>query len=152
MKQIKSIDQFNRVFPFTIDGRVEWADMDIFGHVNNAYYFKYFERVRAELFQSEGLFDHQKQHRIGPILASTNCKFIVALTYPDTLLFGIGVDEIQKDGFILKHGIYSKKRDTLAAIGDGLIVYFDYEMEQKTEVPQAVLALLNKYKCRIGAV
>ena len=29
MKQIKNIDQFNNVFPFTMDGRVEWADMDM---------------------------------------------------------------------------------------------------------------------------
>jgi acyl-CoA thioester hydrolase len=145
MAHIKNINDFNSVFPFTMDGRVEWADIDIFGHVNNAYYFQYFERVRAELFQLEGLFERQKKHRIGPILASANCKFIAPLNYPDNLKFGIGIAEIKSDGFLLKHGVYSIGMDTLAAIGDGQIVYFDYEKNQKTEIPADVLALLNKY-------
>ena len=145
MTQIKNINDFNNVFPYTMDGRVEWADMDIFAHVNNTYYFKYFERVRIEFFQSEGLLERQKDQRVGPILASTHCKFIAPLNYPDNLIFGIGIDEIKSDGFLLKHGVYSKGMDTLAAIGDGQIAYFDYEKNQKTEIPEDVLALLNKY-------
>ena len=145
MTQIKNINDFNSTFPFTMDGRVEWADMDIFGHVNNTYYFKYFERVRIEFFQSEGLLEHQKKHRKGPILGSTNCKFISPLTYPDKLIFGIGIADIKSDRFMLKHGVYSTGMDSLAAIGDGQIVYFDYDKNQKTDIPEEVLTLLNKY-------
>ena len=37
----KSIAHENR-FP------IRWSDIDAFGHVNNAIYFRYFEQIRAD--------------------------------------------------------------------------------------------------------
>ena len=43
------MNQFRDEYTFIMEGRVEWADMDAFQHVNNTIYLRYFERVRMEL-------------------------------------------------------------------------------------------------------
>ena len=58
--------------------------MDAFSHVNNAKYFTYFETARMAYFEQTGVMSLEMT-REGPILASTQCRFKLPVTYPDTL-------------------------------------------------------------------
>jgi len=70
-------------YPVVIEVPVAWGEMDAFGHVNNIVYFRYFESARLAYFYKLDLIDMMTKTGIGPILASTSCRFKIPLTYPD---------------------------------------------------------------------
>ena len=68
-------------FPVEVSFPVHWAELDAFGHVNNARYFTWFETARMELFQRIGLAT-AGMPEIGPILAQPDPDHLSAVA-PD---------------------------------------------------------------------
>ena len=67
----------------TIQLQVRWGDMDIFGHVNNANYFRYLEQARISWFETIGAPSGNVGH--GPILVAAACNFRIPIVYPATV-------------------------------------------------------------------
>lgn len=130
-----TLEEFKKQYPFSVERAVEWADMDAYQHVNNTVYFRYFEKIRFDYFEQKGLTNSKLDSGIGPILASTQCKFKFPLTYPDSILVGTYISDLEEDRFLMKYAIYSLTHERLAAEGDGLIVCYDYKKNQKAPIP-----------------
>jgi acyl-CoA thioester hydrolase len=126
-------------FPVIIDIPVAWGEMDSFSHVNNIIYFRYFESSRMEYFKKIEFIDFMNKNQVGPILASTDCKFIFPATYPDTLKVGSRVEQVDDNSFIMKYKVFSTKANRLSALGSGKIVCFDYKNNKKVSVPEIIL-------------
>src|SRR5262245_34817572 len=84
-------------FPIVVELDVAWGDMDSYGHVNNVVYFRYFENARIAYLDRVGWSKLKLEAGLGPILHSTSARFRKALTYPDHLLVGARVTDIQLD-------------------------------------------------------
>jgi len=125
-------------YPVVIEVPVAWGEMDSFHHVNNAVYFRYFESARIEYFERIDFNRIMKETGIGPILGSTNCRFRIPLTYPDTVQIGAKVDQVDADRFVMKYRVVSKNHGKIAAEGEGLLVSFDYKKGIKTALPDIV--------------
>ena len=138
-----TLEEFKTQYPYNIERQVEWAEMDAFQHVNNTVYFRYFERVRFEYFEKKGLTNAVETQQVAPILASTQCRFKLPLTYPDTIVIGTYITDLQTDRFLMKYAIYSLNHKRVAAEGDGLIVSYDYSKGEKADIPEAVFAILQ---------
>lgn len=131
-------------YPIKIQMPVNWGSMDAFSHVNNVVYFRYFEDARLAYFEQVGIIDHMKEHNIGPILASTDCRFLFPLTYPDTVHIGAKVFEVESDRFSMEYLVLSETHKRVAAKGKGLIVCFDYQRQTKSPLPQEWLAAISE--------
>ncbi len=125
-------------YTFQLDMNVEWGDMDALQHVNNVEYFKYFQKVRIAYFEKNNSSMLFSESRISTILASTQCKFIYPLFYPDTISIGARVESMANDYFTMKYAVISNKNQRLAAIGDAKVVMFDYEKNSKTPIPKEI--------------
>lgn len=123
-------------FPVVIDLPVAWGEMDAFQHVNNIVYFRYFESVRMACFERIGLTEMLESEGIGPILASTQCRFRLPLTYPDTVAVGARIEDVSEDRFTMRYRVVSHRHGRIAADGDGLIVTYDYRAGTKVPVPE----------------
>ena len=82
------MDKLLSEFSFITQMNVEWCDMDALQHVNNVEYFKYFQKARIAYFEKNSSEDLFVESRISTILASTECKFIYPLKYPDAISIG----------------------------------------------------------------
>jgi len=122
-------------YPVVIEVPVAWGEMDAFGHLNNIVYFRYFESARIAYFYKLDLIDMMTRTGIGPILASTSCRFKIPLTYPDKVLVGAKVVSIEEDRFMMGYGIFSTSHQKVAAEGDGLIVTLNYRENKKVQIP-----------------
>jgi len=125
-------------FTFVVDLNIEWGDMDALQHVNNIEYFKYFQVARIAYFEkinSDSVFGETP---IPLILASTQCKFIYPLTFPDSVSVGVRVDTMADQYFTMKYSVVSHKHQRLAAIGDAKVVMFDYVNNKKTSIPSEI--------------
>lgn len=124
--------------PVIITIPVAWGEMDAFQHVNNVIYFKYFESVRIAYFEKLEMMGLMEETGIGPILASTQCRYKIPLTYPDTVSVGTRVSDIKDDRFVMEYIVFSPKLNAVAAEGEGLIVAYDYRKGGKSRLPEAL--------------
>ena len=125
-------------FTLVVDLNIEWGDMDALQHVNNIEYFKYFQAARIAYFEkinSDSVFGETP---IPLILASTQCKFIYPLAYPDSVSVGVRVDTMADQYFTMKYAVVSQKHQRLAAIGDAKVVMFDYVNNKKASIPSEI--------------
>ena len=125
-------------FTFVVDINIEWGDMDALQHVNNIEYFKYFQVARVAYFEKIDSDSVLGETRISSILASTQCKFIYPLAYPDSVSVGVRVDSMADQYFIMKYAVVSHKHQRLAAIGDAKVVMFDYANNKKASIPNEI--------------
>jgi acyl-CoA thioester hydrolase len=125
-------------FPTVIELPVAWADMDVFGHVNNTVYFRYFESARVAFLEAIGFADGGPGGGVGGILASTHCRFRRPLTYPDTVRVGTRVTEVGEDRFGMDYVVVSSAQDAVVAEGGAVVVAYDYDIRRKAPIPDAV--------------
>ena len=135
-------------FPVIVEYPVAWGDMDALRHVNNVTYFRYFENARIAYFERIRMWEFMDKTGIGPILASTQCRFRVPLTYPDVVPIGSCVSDIGQDSFTMKYCVISHRLSKIAAEGEGQLVTYDYHNNRKVPMPpelkQTILNLEGK--------
>ena len=136
--------------PVIIELPVVWGEMDAFGHVNNAVYFRYFESARIYYFDRLDYAEFMKRTGIGPILAATNCRFKIPLIYPDKISVGARISEIGDDRFTMRYSVVSHKHQKIAAEGDGTIVYYNYRENKKTMIPAEIKQQIEKLESSVG--
>ena len=125
-------------FTVVVDLNIEWGDMDALRHVNNIEYFKYFQVARIAYFEKIASDGVLREKRIPLILASTQCKFIYPLAYPDSISVGVRVDAMADQYFTMKYAVVSHQHQRLAAIGDAKVVMFDYVNNKKASIPDEI--------------
>lgn len=138
-------------FPVTVEIPVQWGEMDSFGHVNNTIYFRYFETARITYFERAGFTASMKRDGIGPILASTKCRFRSPVIYPDKVIVGVSAIEMKDDRFTMVYAVWSDAQQKIAADGEGLIVAYDYKANQKAQLPTAVREAITKIQTQPSA-
>ncbi|MGA2403282.1 MAG: thioesterase family protein [Syntrophobacteraceae bacterium] len=122
-------------FPVIVEFPVVWGEMDALGHVNNVAFFRYFENARVVYFDRVKLWEFMEKTGIGPILASTQCRFRAPLSYPDVVSVGASVSDIGPDRFTMKYSVASHRLSKIAAEGEGVLVIYDYRNNRKVPVP-----------------
>lgn len=137
-------------FPVIIRVPIAWGEMDAFGHVNNIVYFRYFESARIAYLEAIG-FRGDTPDRVGPILASTECRFRRPLTYPDTLSVGARAASVADDRFTMEYVIVSDSEGDIAAHGAGVVVAYDYAGGRKAVLPERVRARIGEIETDSGA-
>ena len=125
-------------FPVVITFPIAWGEMDAFQHVNNSVYFRYFESARIAYFERLELMEYMQMTGVGPILASTQCRFRIPLTYPDAVRVGAKIADIADDRFVMRYAVVSQRLQKLAAEGEGVIVSFNYRENQKAPLPEVI--------------
>ena len=130
--------QLLKDYPVVIEIPVAWGEMDAFQHVNNVAYFRYLESGRITYFEELDLMEIMERTGVGPILASTQCRFKIPLTYPDTVSVGVRISEIGEDRFTMEYVVVSHRLEKVAAVGEGLIVSFNYRENEKAPLPAEV--------------
>ena len=127
-----SADQF-RVF---LDWPVQWGDQDLFGHVNNVVYFRWFESARVEYLARLGLARLHGDEDQGPILAHVVCNFRRQLEFPDTVRIGTRITRIGRTSLTAEQAVWSTAKNLLlVADGPSTIVLFDYRAQKPIRIP-----------------
>lgn len=125
-------------FPVSVRVPIAWADMDVYQHVNNTVFFRFFETARIEYLQRIGFDVPDANGGIGAILASTHCRFRIPLVFPDHVRVGARTTELSADRFVMEYRVISESHSAIAAEGGGTVVSFDYGTRQKAAIPAKV--------------
>ncbi len=135
-------------FPVVVEIPVIWGDMDSFQHLNNVIYFRYFESARIQYFEAVGLMDIVEQLGVGPILGSTSCRYRTPLTYPDTVYVGAKITEMHEKRFTMEYLIVSEQHPETVAEGSGVVICYNYQKNQSTQIPEVLHHAIEKLEGR----
>jgi len=128
------------MFPVRLVLPLQWGEMDAYGHVNNAVYFRWFESARMEYFARLGWPAVERATGVGPILHSTRARFRLPLEWPGEIEVATRAADVGEDRFQMRYEVRSRALDRVAADGEGLIVAFDYRTKRKAALPAEIRA------------
>ena len=124
----------NLVFPFKLELRLDWSEMDLFGHVNNVQYFKFIQAARVNLWEQIPSMISLWNQRIGPSLASSGCQFRKPLFYPGNIIVKSRLEFIKNTSFGIHHQVVNQNKDVCAEAHD-VVVLFDFNKNEKVQIP-----------------
>jgi acyl-CoA thioester hydrolase len=122
------------LFPVKLPLRIDWSEIDLFGHVNNVAYFKYVQASRVNYWEQMGLVELHGGMSAGPMLASTGCRFRKPLFYPGHIVVQARVDFIRHTSFGLHHQVLDADGEVAAEAQD-VVVMFDFTRNEKIPIP-----------------
>lgn len=122
-------------FPVKLTLRLDWSEMDLFGHINNVMFFKYIQASRVNYWEHVGFMSRYFVEKIGPILVSSGCQFNKPLFYPDTITVEVRIEFIKTTSIGLHHRILNGKNEICAEAHD-VIVLFDFHKNLKVPIPE----------------
>ena len=122
-------------FPVELNLRIDWSDLDYFGHVNNISFFKYIQASRVNYWDRIGLTKSHRDTNVGPVLASCKCDFKQPLFFPGQITIFSRVDFIKNTSFSICHRIINEKGQIVAEAQD-IIVMFDFNKNEKISFPK----------------
>jgi acyl-CoA thioester hydrolase len=131
-----------------------WADIDVYGHMNNARYFELIDTVvNNHLVNGTGL-DIRDLPSIG-VVAEVSCRYFQEVGYPDPVDLGVAVEKVGRSSVVYRVGLFQggtgADTDEASAEGRFVHVYVDNTVEHGTrpvvampdEIRRAVEPLLR---------
>ncbi|MED5549673.1 MAG: thioesterase family protein [Pseudomonadota bacterium] len=119
-----------------------WADNDIYGHVNNAAYYGFFDTaVNCFLIEEAGLDIHGGS--VIGLVVETGCNYFAALAYPETVEAGVRVARIGNSSVTYQIGLFREGEDEPAAQGHFVHVYVDRDTRRPVSLPDAMRQALE---------
>jgi acyl-CoA thioester hydrolase len=109
---------------------VVFRDIDVFGHVNNAVFFTYFEWARTLLWFE--LVGRGGARDIGFIVARAECDFLRQIEM-ERIEIRVRFGELRTSSFDFLYEIY-KEEHQLAATGKVVVVLFDWTTRSKVPI------------------
>lgn len=138
-------------FPVVLELRIDWSELDYFGHVNNVSFFKYIQASRVNYWDHIGLTGSHRETNIGPMLASSKCDFKRPLYYPGKIVLGTKLDFIGKTSFGLFHSIFDEN-GRIAAEAQDVMVMYDFNKNEKVVISQELIKRISQIEGKVGRI
>lgn len=127
-------------FEFNTPIEVRFADLDAYGHVNNAIFFTYLENARVKLFKQ----------RFGPFLESemlfivvrSECDYLVPIELDDPLQISVAVEQITFTSFTFAYHLHNGDGKTYAK-AKTVIVSYDPKIKKPAAIPVKLKKVLS---------
>jgi acyl-CoA thioester hydrolase len=123
-----------------------WMDNDVYGHVNNAHYYAYFDSaINAWLVERGGL-DVRSSPVIGYVVSSS-CDYFAPVAYPETVEVGVRVERLGTSSARYAVALFREGDDRARAAGSMVHVFVDRGADRAVPIPgplRAALELLRK--------
>ncbi len=124
---------------FTVPTR--WGDNDVYGHVNNAVYYTYFDTVINQHLMACGALDPTQGEVIG-LVVQTGCHYFSPLHYPEPIEVGLRVAHVGRTSVRYEVGLFSAGAEQSAAWGHFVHVYVDRTHRKPVALPRPLLVAL----------
>lgn len=119
-----------------------WADNDIYGHINNAAYYGFFDTIVNSFLIEEAGLDIHTGAVIG-LVVETGCNYFAPLAYPDRIEGGLRIAKIGRSSVRYEIALFKPGEPDAAAQGHFVHVYVDRETRRPLPLPDPMRAALE---------
>ena len=130
-------------YRFFLPVSTRWLDNDVYGHVNNAVYYSYFDTVVNAYLIAEGKLDPAAGPVIG-LCVESHCQYLDPVAFPDALEAGLRVGKVGRSSVTYEVGVFRKGEATAAAQGYFVHVFVDRTTRRPVELPAALRAAVER--------
>lgn len=126
-------------FPIHWELDSRWADVDRYGHVNNAVFYEYFDTaINAWLATSPGL-DLARPEALG-VVAESRCRYLNSVLFPSPLVVGMEVVRLGSSSVTYRLGLFvpTEAEPELSALCDWVHVYVDPSTQRPVPIPSTL--------------
>ena len=132
-------------YRFVMQRDVEFRDVDVAEHVNNAVYLTYLETARVRYLID--VLGPDFAYELSLILAHISVDFRSPARFPEALEIGACVTRVGNKSFDMRHEIRSSD-GRLVLEASSVLVAYDYEANAPMAVPEDWRARLDAYEER----
>ena len=125
--------------------RIDWSEMDDFGHVNKVMFYKYLQAARVRFWEQIGLYEQYKSEGIAPLLASATVDFKKPLMYPGNVTIQSTVAFVKNTSFGLEYSLLNDNNE-IVALGRDAMVLYDFNKNEKLSIPDDLRMNIETYK------
>lgn len=128
-------------YPWQMQAVLQWADSDIYGHLNNVAYLKYFDTALNMALIDYGALDLSPDATdpIG-LVVQNGAQFFSEVTFPCRLTIGARVEKIGRTSLTWGFGLFAGDDPLCAARGSYVHVYVDRQSRRPTPLTAALAA------------
>jgi len=120
-----------------------WMDNDIYGHINNALYYGFFDTAINHYLISEGGLDINHGPVIGFVVES-QCQYLQPLAFPEVLEVGLRVGKLGNSSVRYELAIFKQGETFAAAVGYFVHVFVDRQTQRPAPMPELIRTALGR--------
>jgi acyl-CoA thioester hydrolase len=120
-----------------------WMDNDIYGHVNNALYYAFFDTAINEYLIADGGLDINA----GAVVAyavESQCQYLRPLAFPGVIDIGLRVGKLGNSSVRYELAIFKQGETSAAAAGYFVHVFVDRETQKPVSMPTTIRTALER--------
>lgn len=120
-----------------------WMDNDIYGHVNNALYYAFFDTAINQYLIAEGGLDINEGAVIA-YAAESQCQYLKPIAFPDVVEVGLRVGKLGNSSVRYELAIFKLGEANPAAEGYFVHVFVDRATQRPVPIPDPIRAALER--------
>ncbi|WP_333827904.1 acyl-CoA thioesterase [Pararhodobacter sp.] len=128
-------------YPYVVETQLQWADSDIYGHLNNVAYLAYFDTALNMALVEHGALDVTPggEGLIG-LVAQSGAQYFAEVTFPSRLRIGVRVEAIGRTSLTWGFGLFAREQTLCAARGNFVHVYVERQTRRPHPLSPPLLA------------
>src|SRR5690606_738101 len=128
-------------YPWHQETVLQWEDSDIYGHLNNVAYLKYFDTALNMALIEHGALDLSSgaTDPIG-LVVKNGAEFFSEITFPTRLWVGARVERVGRTSLTWGFGLFAADKELCAARGTYVHVYVDRKTRRPVELTDKLIA------------
>jgi acyl-CoA thioester hydrolase len=122
-----------------------WMDNDIYGHINNALYYAFFDSAINDYLIAAGGLDINS----GPVVAfaaESHCQYLRPLAFPGAIEVGVRVGKLGNSSVRYELAIFKHGENDAAAAGYFVHVFVARETQTPVTIPTPIRAALQRLR------
>lgn len=123
----------------TTEIEVRFADLDAYGHVNNAVFFTYLETARVKLFRER--FSELMAGGLFFLVVEASCSYRRPIELGDRLLIDLGIEKVGHRSFTFTYLLHDGQGKEFATARTVMVCY-DQTRGQAVALPEAFRSAL----------
>ncbi|MCW8858150.1 MAG: acyl-CoA thioesterase [Deltaproteobacteria bacterium] len=122
-------------FEFTTPIEIRFADLDAYGHVNNAMFFTYLETARVKLFQDR--FGGFLEGDLMFLVVRAECDYRLPIELNDPLQISVYVDQVRHSSFDFSYRLHDGAGRVFAE-AKTVMVSYDPKIKKPVAIPPEI--------------
>ena len=130
-------------YPHFVALPTRWMDNDIYGHVNNALYYAFFDTAINQYLIAAGGLDITAGTVIA-FAAESHCQYLRPLAFPGVVEVGLRVGKLGNSSVRYELAIFKQEETVAAAAGYFVHVFVDRETQRPVAMPPQIRTALAR--------
>ena len=136
-------------YPHFMSLPTRWMDNDVYGHVNNALYYAFFDTAINDYLIGAGRLDINN----GPVIAfavESQCQYLRPLAFPGVIDVGLRVGKLGNSSVRYELAVFKQGETFAAATGYFVHVFVDRVTQRPVPMPASIRAALERLRVSVA--